>query len=147
MKKDETVVSLPYHQLAFAILHEKYHDEISYGLTQKYSALRRNLVLKEFSPTEVIDPAKAWSFAKNALDIIENEMAQIVKRRSAAYWLHIYRRIGVFLSPEHENKTDSVTLGLVREIAELAIQKHALSNTSNEIARSGNPPIFHGVRL
>jgi hypothetical protein len=79
-----------------------------------------------FPVNQVIESDIAWKGAREILDSIDNEMRNLVSRRSVAYWLHIYRRIGVYLSPEHEDKTDHVTVGLVRQIGELAIQKHGL---------------------
>lgn len=90
----------------------------------------------EFRPGDQIDSKIAWEFARKALDTLDSEMGQILSKRSAAYWLHIYRRIGVFLSPEHEDKTDPVTIGLVRQIVELAIQKHGRLESWNEFGNS-----------
>lgn len=84
----------------------------------------------------MVESELAWNLTIEILDLIDNEMRKLACRRSVAYWLHIYRRIGVFLSPEHEDKTDPVTVGLVRQIAELAIQKHALRTGRNEFGLS-----------
>ena len=89
-----------------------------------------------FPIDQVIESEIAWNRAKEILDSIDNEMRTLVYRRSAAYWLHIYRRIGVYLSPEHEDKTDHVTVGLVRQIAELAIQKHGQRTGHKEFGLS-----------
>ena len=51
-------------------------------------------------------------------------MTQILSTHSVFFWLHLYRRIGVRLSPDHDNKTDANTLALVREIVDLSIFKH-----------------------
>lgn len=118
--------SLPYHQPAFIHLSKIFQDEIRHVLIHKYAALRRRRFLEQFKPNEVIESEAAWNRAKEILDSFDSEMRSLISGRSVAYWLHIYRRIGVFLSPEHEDKTDHITTGLVRQIAELAIQKHGL---------------------
>jgi hypothetical protein len=48
----------------------------------------------------------------------------------------LYRRIGVHLSPDHEDKTDATTLSLVRGIVELAIIKHGDPNRTDDVAPS-----------
>jgi len=61
-------------------------------------------------------------------------MAQILRRHSVFFWLHLYRRIGVGLSPEHGGKTDANTVGLVRQIVELAISKHGDKTRKDDLA-------------
>lgn len=137
MVKDlKQVVSLPYHQLALMHLTKLFRDEIRFGLTQKYAMLRGELFLSNFESGVPIDNQTAWDFAKEALDVLDARMGEILSKRSAAYWLHLYRRIGVFLSPDHEDKTDPVTNGLVRQIAELAIQKHGRLESTREFGNS-----------
>ncbi|WP_375591206.1 hypothetical protein ABWH89_18795 [Hoeflea alexandrii] len=130
------VVSIPYHQPAFMHLTKIFEDEIRFSLTQKYANLRGELFLSKFEPGVPIDNQTAWDFAREALDVLDARMGEILSKRSVAYWLHIYRRIGVFLSPDHEDKTDAVTIGLVRQIAELAIQKHGRLESNREFGSS-----------
>jgi hypothetical protein len=130
------VVSLPYHQPAFMHLTNLFEDEIKFGLTQKYALLRGELFLNKFEPGVPIDSQVAWDFAKETLDVLDVRMGKIISKRSAAYWLHIYRRIGVALSPDHESNTDPITIGLVRQIAELAMQKHGRVESTREFGNS-----------
>lgn len=127
---------LPYHHAAFELLTKIFYDEIQFVLIKRFSVLRSELFLKRFTPEKIIDSEEAWPIVIEILELLDREMGAIVQRRSVAYWLHLYRRIGVYLSPEHEGKTDEVTLGLVRQIAELAIQKHGLLSAPREFGRS-----------
>ncbi len=129
-------LSLPYYQPAFLHLTRIFGDEISYVLIRKFAEFRGKQFLARFPTNQVIERELAWNLTREILDSIDNEMRNLVSMRSVAYWLHIYRRIGVFLSPEHEDKTDHTTVGLVRQIAELAIQKHGLRAAPKEFGLS-----------
>jgi hypothetical protein len=129
-------LSLPYHQPAFLHLTKIFSDEIRYVLTRKFAEFRGKQFLARFPINQVIESEVAWNLTREILDSIDNEMRNLVSMRSVAYWLHIYRRIGVFLSPDHEDKTDHTTVGLVRQIAELAIQKHGLRAAPKEFGLS-----------
>jgi len=132
----KTIFSLPYHRAAFDLIEKLFHDEIEYELTQRFQEFRSRKVLERFPTREVIDSELAWPRAKEVLDCLDDEMRMLISSRSVAYWLHLYRRIGVFLSPHHEDKTDHITTGLVRQIAELAIQKHGLQYAPKEFGIS-----------
>lgn len=129
-------LSLPYHQPAFLHLTKIFKDEIRYVLCRKFADIRGKQLLARLSSGKILDGDDTWKQVRAILDVIDSEMRTIASRRSVAYWLHIYRRIGVFLSPEHEDKTDHITLGLVRQICELAIQKHGLRAASGEFGLS-----------
>jgi hypothetical protein len=105
-------------------------------LIRKFAEFRGQQILARFPSNQVIESEVAWNLTREILDSIDNEMRILVSRRSVAYWLHIYRRIGVFLSPDHEDKTDYITVALVRQIAELAIQKHGLRAAPKELGLS-----------
>ena len=63
-------------------------------------------------------------------------MRTVLEHRSAPFWLHLYRRIGVHLHTAHDDKTDARTVGLVREVVELAICKHGIAEPVTEFAPS-----------
>lgn len=128
--------SLPYHQPAFMHLGRIFEDQIRYVLSRKFAEFRGQQLLGRFPTGKILDGEETWNQVRDILDVMDGEMRMIASRRSIAYWLHIYRRIGVFLSPEHEDKTDHITLGLVRQIAELAIQKHGLHAGTREFGLS-----------
>ncbi len=130
------IFSLPYHKPAFVHLEKLFKDEINYGLTQKYALVRGDLFLSEFKPGVPIESQRAWDFVKRVLDLLDAKIGEVLSQRSVFYWLHLYRRIGVLLSPEHEDKTDAITTGLVRQIVELAIQKHGRLEGRREFGNS-----------
>jgi hypothetical protein len=128
--------NIPYHQPAFLHLMRIFADEIRYVLIKKSAEFRGRQFLARFPPGQMIGSDVAWEGAREILDNLDGEMRTIISRRSVAYWLHLYRRIGVYLSPDHEDKTDHVTVALVRQIGELAIQKHGLLTGHEEFALS-----------
>jgi len=77
-----------------------------------------------------------WDYCKEYLDVIENSMKDRLKAHSVMFWMHLYRRIGVKLSDEHEGLTDSTTLGLVRQIAELALIKYGNLDETSDLKSS-----------
>jgi len=130
------LLNMQYHQPAFLHLSRMFEKELNYVLTRKFAEFRGQQFLSRLPSKQVIESEVAWNITREILDSVDNEMKNVVSGRSVAYWLHIYRRIGVFLSPGHEDKTDHITLGLVRQIAELAIQKHGLCTASREFGFS-----------
>jgi hypothetical protein len=126
----------PYHNAAFDLLTKIFYDDIQFALIKKFAVFRSKLIIQRFTPGNIVESEDSWLIIREILELLDREMQAIIQRRSVAYWLHLYRRIGVYLSPEHESKTDKVTLGLVRQIAELAIQKHGLLSAPKEFGRS-----------
>jgi hypothetical protein len=87
VKDLKQVVSLGYYQPALVHLTKLCEDEIRFVLTQKYAMLRGELFLRQFEPGVPIDNQAAWNFAKEALDVLDARMGEILSKRSAAYWL------------------------------------------------------------
>lgn len=125
-----------YHWFAFQRLHQLFEHQIRYVLVDKYAELRRETFLRNFTPNEFVESEAAWAFANELLATLETEMQNIISVRSVVYWTHLYRRLGVMLSPDHESNTDPVTVGLVRQIAELAIQKFGALETNREFGKT-----------
>lgn len=125
-----------YHWAAFKRMTYLYEKEIRYVLIEKYAGLRREFILRHVDVNQTVSNDVIWRVAREGLEYFDEEMKQLIIRRSASYWLHIYRRLGVMLSPEHEGDTSEVTLGLVRQIVELAIQKHGLISAEREFGMS-----------
>ncbi|MBK8009663.1 MAG: hypothetical protein IPK23_15495 [Rhizobiales bacterium] len=63
-------------------------------------------------------------------------MSKILGAHSPFFWMYLYRRIKPALSKLDDNKTDRVTVRLVREIADLAIQKYSNLSINNDVKRS-----------
>jgi hypothetical protein len=71
------------------------------------------------------------------LNVLATRFEVILRAHSVPFWIHLYRRIGVSLSPDHDAKTDAQTLMLVRSILELAIIKFGdLTNNIRDTART-----------
>lgn len=117
-------------------MHQIYEHQLRYALVDKYAELRREAFLRKFNPNELVEGEDAWEFANELLANFESEMQKLISVRSVAYWTHLYRRLGVMLSPEHESNTDPTTVGLVRQIAELAIQKFGALEIDGEFGRT-----------
>jgi hypothetical protein len=52
------------------------------------------------------------------------------------FWIHLYRRIGLYLHDELGNQTDAMTLALVRSIAEQAIFKFGRTKGKQDVSRT-----------
>jgi hypothetical protein len=70
------------------------------------------------------------------LDFIEDQFKFLLAPHSPIYWLHLYRRIKPALSSGHDSLTDEKTILLVRQIAELAIMKHADLGITDDLQSS-----------
>lgn len=123
---------MDYHELAFIYISRLRKRQIHHELVEFPRSLRNNFILSRFSAGAIYGPDEAWPIMKELLLLLENEMEKKLSSRSSMYWFHLYRRIGVELSPFHEDKTDSVTTGLVREIVELSILKYSKTSSLSE---------------
>jgi hypothetical protein len=137
---------IQYHQQAFRFLHERLHDRSNEVILSKPASVRSKYLTEHLPAGEEVTPESAWKVARELLDVLEAEMAAILRNRSVFFWFHLYRRIGVFLHPLHEDKTDPRTLALVRQIAELAILKYGRATDAKEIVLSNrvNPDLILG---
>jgi hypothetical protein len=129
------VIHVEYYQPAFAYIHGSYAKQIEDALLSRPLFFRRRFV-KENIATGFDDHSSAWSKFKKLLDELEAEIVRVLSRHSVFFWMHIYRRIGVHLHPLHENKVDARTIGLVREIVELAITRYGHMENLAEFGRS-----------
>jgi len=134
--KDEMNFVLEYYQPAFVLLLQRVQDRANEALHTDPIAVRATFLTRHLPINEEVSAESAWPIARQLLDALEAKMAGILENHSVFFWFHIYRRIGVFLSPLHEDKKDPRTLGLVRSIVELAISKHGQANVASEFARS-----------
>lgn len=129
-------IGIQYHQAAFDYLHSTRHGEIESALLGQPARLRVEILRRLVPQNEVLDGPTIWPAVRTALDEIESEMKAVLERRSVPFWLHLYRRIGVFLHSGHDDKRDARTLGLVRDIVELAISKHGIAEEGTELSPS-----------
>jgi len=135
-KKDAPQLVLPYHQPALFLLHKELVGELQKAHLDKPAQLLTDLFTKSLPINIRINPEHAWDACYEILNRLEENLSSILSSRSSFFWMHLYRRIGVALHPGHKGKTDSRTLGLVRNIVELAILKFGLLNRQNELKLS-----------
>jgi len=126
-----------YHQAIFAYIGETYRDRISESLHRKPSEIRRKSFLQQLPSHQILSGEPAWDRCQQYLNQPETNFAAVLRRHSIFFWIHLYRRIRVQLSPLHEDKTYANTLGLVRAIVELAIIKYGDPNQADDVASSG----------
>jgi hypothetical protein len=128
--------ALEYTQIAFPFLGAKLSARLQAALEEKPRSIRSDYLLAKLPTNEELEAEVVWPVARALLDVLEAEMERVLERHSVFFWLHVYRRIGVMLSPGHEDKTDERTVSLVRQIVELAITKHGQPVEAWEFARS-----------
>ena len=113
-----------YHSLAFPYLDEKYQQEIRRRLKDVPEDLRKCELVPALESLGETSGDAAWQVFRNYLDVIELRIADIVRRHSPSFWLHIHRRLRPMLADIMDVKTDAMTVRLVRSIAELAYSKY-----------------------
>lgn len=113
-----------YYTETFADLIAAHGAEIDRRLIEVPLALRAGCLAPLIAAPARPDPETLWEILRAYLDRIEMAMADVTRRHSPAYWLHLYRRIAPVLSSRHTGKRDETTVALVRQIAELAYLKH-----------------------
>src|SRR5690349_19172432 len=94
-----------YHERVLGYLQSAYSDRIRDQLHARPSEVRRAF-FQNLPQEQVFTGDEAWSHAKAYADRLETLIATTLRPHSAFFWLHLYRRIGVTLSPLHEDKTD-----------------------------------------
>jgi hypothetical protein len=88
-------------------------------------------------PSGEYDLIKARELLTSYLVRVEQELAEILRPQSIAYWLHLYRRIG----PGAAGPNDTpATIGWARQIFEAAVQKYAQLEMCNRVAFSNQIP-------
>jgi len=125
-----------YHQRVFYHFEETYYERLRTALHEVPAEFRKKTFLPQLSPSQVYRGPPAWEICYRYLNSIEGEMARVLGRHSVFFWVHLYRRIGVKLSPLSGGKTDANTLALVRQIAELAISKYGDLTRHDDVALS-----------
>lgn len=132
----QAIIGAEYHRLAFAYLEDKLRDRLEEALLARPRQIRSQILLNSVPANEILKGPEIWPAVKEALDQVELEMKSVLGKRSVAFWFHLYRRIGAFLHPHHEDRTDDRTTALVRQIVEAAICKYGNAQYSTEFALS-----------
>jgi hypothetical protein len=123
-----------YHQHVFRHLLETYRERLGATQIDRPLELRKRAFLSKVAPGREYPQQDAWDLCRAYLEAIEAEIAAVLRRHSLFFWVHLYRRIGVLLPPGLGDKTDPNTVGLVRQIVELAISKHADLRRSDDVS-------------
>jgi hypothetical protein len=133
-KPTPAAASAEYHKIAFLYLEQTLAPQLEEALLLKPRSIRSQTILRALPTDQVLDGPSIWPVVKNTLDVIEQHMKEVLQRRSVAFWLHLYRRIGAFLHPQHEDRMDDRTVALVRQVVEAAICKCARADSAVEFA-------------
>jgi len=141
-------LNIEYYQPTFQSLTSIKSGEINKVLIEHPRELRKHLCTKLGIGTHLSGPV-GYALLQGYLESIETEIRRLLKHHSVAYWVHMYRRIGPYLSPLHESKTDANTLGLVRDHVECAIAKYGILTGRRDIRRSSevSPGVVLGGRF
>ncbi|MDF1803366.1 hypothetical protein [Thalassovita sp.] len=129
----QPAISIDYHQPAFELLHHKFRDKLRVALHESPRNVRQKYMLENLPVGLPLNADQGWEVGRKLLDVLEKAVAARLSQRDPIYWLHIYRRIGVMLSGDHENKTDPLTTALVRRMVELAIFRYGNEDAKNEL--------------
>ncbi|SDH39076.1 MULTISPECIES: hypothetical protein [Bradyrhizobium] len=135
-ERQPAVANVEYHRIAFLYLHATLRSKLEEALLARPKRIRSEALVRALPVNKILSGPDIWVTVKDVLDQIEREMKCVLERRSVAFWLHIYRRIGVMLHPEHEDRTDDRTVALVRQVVEAAICKHGNAGDAVEFAPS-----------
>jgi len=132
-----TAVAAPeYYKVAYRYLEELLKKELEEAILVGPKRSRAEIVLRLVQPNIPLDGPTLWPKIKTALDEIECQIGELLANHSVAFWMHLYRRIDPLLHPDHEDKTDPRTVGLVRKVVEAAICKYGAADQASEFCLS-----------
>lgn len=110
-------IALEYYQMALRFIYKYFESELKEAYDQRPISKIKRIISSKFGTAYPIQVE--WQGMFELLSEIEQEMSRILRKRSVVFWLHLYRRI-----PPQGKSDDPVTISLVRDIVESAIQKH-----------------------
>lgn len=115
---------IEYYLPTFFRLHQTYSQLIKNRLLAEPLKIRANAIKRHAGETRLIPPEEAHDVFARILTEIEGQLREVIKSHSCFYWIHLYRRIGLHLSDQHDSNTDPMTLAWVRSLGEQAIFKY-----------------------
>ena len=130
-------IALDYYRATFEHLERTKGSEIERALLSEPKELRLQFWLQH-PDQEIANPEESWTVARAYASVVERRIQDIVKRHSLFYWIHLYRRIGVYLHPGHSPNVDANTLLLVRDILECAFIRFASLTKIGDVQYSLN---------
>src|SRR4051794_26149627 len=107
-KQADPVLNLEYYQHLFSYLMHRYSDRLRDAALVEPATFRRAFFRNRFVVGQRLARDPAWDLLFPYLQAVEDQLARVLRRHSAAYWWHIYRRTAPELHPEHSGKTDAV---------------------------------------
>lgn len=115
--KEREFITIEYYQMALQFIYKTFEHELKEAYNQRPTSKVKQLISSKFGTAYPIQVE--WQKMFELLSEIEQEMSCILQKRSVVFWLHLYRRI-----PPQGKTENPVTISLVRDIVESAIQKH-----------------------
>jgi hypothetical protein len=126
-----------YYQPTFRWLTHSKSNDIQVVLLEKPTELHLQF-FRRFGPGFRLHGEEGHQIVFDYANFIEKKIADVLCRHSAAFWIHIYRRISPRLSPDHDSKTDRNTIALVRDHVECAIAKYGKLTGRRDLRRASD---------
>jgi hypothetical protein len=136
--ENSPIITQFYYSQTLPYLIGKHQQEIQRRLKDVPEALRQRDLAPQFEALGETSGDAAWQVFREYLDSIERCISEIVRSHSPSFWFHLHRRLRPMLVDIHENKTDDMTVRLVRSIAELSYAKHGDLGRTDDLG-----PIIH----
>lgn len=92
--------------------------------------------ITQFAKNKELRGQEAFEFLNSFAEHISKKIEEIIRVHTVFYWLHLYRRIGVSLSTEDNEKRDPTTIALVRTIVETALFRFGILENRNDMVLS-----------
>ena len=118
-----------YHTPIFKYFQDKYPQKLRQYYIDNPRQFCRTHLSSRLVKNRVLEGEEFWNLCNDYLLAVEQRLCSLLCGHSLAFWMHLYRRIGVALGADHP-KTDPPTLRLVRQIVELAIYKYGSVTTT-----------------
>jgi hypothetical protein len=135
MDEDRNLI-VEYYQAAFLFLYRNLDERINEQYFKRSKSIREDFIKRKFPQNQYLGADIAWPILRQLLDQLEGEIKNVLATKSVFFWMHLYRRIAVVLPRKLESNSDPRTVGLVRNIVELAIAKHGRADATTEFSRS-----------
>lgn len=132
---------LEYYQPAFELLNRDYGKQAGREAMLEARNFQTTSLASILGENRNPSPNEAWEAGFTTLGKIEDKLKSILERHSAFYWLHLYRRTGCYLNRLKGEQDDAITVWLVREILELAIQKYSRLQEQNDFGSVQEYPL------
>lgn len=143
VRKTPTALMVEYYQLPFLLMGEEL-------MKQGYSMAEPHQIRRDFwsvVPPARYDPMQGRDLVETYLKRVDGELRAVISSQSTAYWLHLYRRIGIGSAGRND---EPATIANVRATFEAAVQKFAKEKPCDRIGNSAEispKDILNGILL